>query len=63
MATDGKSKSRRGFAAMSEEKRVEIARRGGAAVPPEKRSFSVKPGLAAAAGKKGGPKSRKQRTR
>jgi general stress protein YciG len=51
-------KSRRGFAAMSPEKRREIATKGGASVPPERRSFSQDPGLAAMAGKKGGQASR-----
>lgn len=43
-----------GFAAMSAEKRLEIARRGGAAVKPENRSFAKDRSLAAAAGRKGG---------
>ncbi len=50
-------KAKRGFAAMSVEKRREIARKGGAAVPNEKRSFSQSPDLAAKAGRKGGEKS------
>ena len=50
-------KARRGFAAMSPEKRREIARKGGAAVPSEKRSFSQSPDLAAKAGRKGGETS------
>ena len=49
-----RTKSRRGFAAMSPEKRSEIARMGGLAVPAEKRSFSTDRSLAAAAGRKGG---------
>jgi general stress protein YciG len=52
--TDDRPKARRGFAAMSVEKRTEIARRGGAAVKPENRSFSQDPDLAARAGRKGG---------
>lgn len=48
------SKSKRGFAAMTPEKRREIAAKGGAAVPAEKRSFSQDRGLAASAGRAGG---------
>jgi len=51
-------KSRRGFAAMSPEKRREIAAKGGASVPVEKRSFSINRDLAATAGSKGGSVSR-----
>lgn len=51
-------KARRGFAAMSPEKRSAIARLGGAAVPADKRSFSQNPDLAVAAGRKGGEISR-----
>lgn len=47
-------KSRRGFAAMSKEKRTEIAKKGGASVPSEKRSFFANRDLAADAGRKGG---------
>lgn len=54
-------KSRRGFAAMSVEKRVEIARRGGQSVPAEKRSFSQQRDLASAAGRKGGLRSKSGR--
>lgn len=50
---DGGS-SNRGFAAMDEEKRREIAKKGGESVPDEKRSFSRDPELAAEAGRKGG---------
>jgi general stress protein YciG len=50
-------KAKRGFAAMSPEKRREIARKGGASVPSEKRSFSQSPDLAAKAGRKGGETS------
>jgi len=50
-------KAKRGFAAMSPEKRREIARLGGAAVPNEKRSFSQSHDLAAKAGRKGGENS------
>lgn len=52
------TKSRRGFAAMSVEKRTEIARKGGAGVPADKRSFSKSKDLAASAGRKGGEASR-----
>jgi general stress protein YciG len=51
-------KQRRGFAAMSEERRREIARKGGASVPSEKRSFSKNKELATEAGRKGGGISR-----
>jgi general stress protein YciG len=50
-------KKKMGFAAMSPEKRSEIARLGGASVPAERRSFSSTPGLAASAGAKGGAAS------
>ena len=46
--------SRRGFASLTPERRVEIARMGGAAVPTEKRAFSTNPDLAREAGRKGG---------
>jgi general stress protein YciG len=52
------TKSRRGFAAMSVEKRTEIARKGGANVPASKRSFSRDRDLAASAGRIGGEVSR-----
>lgn len=48
------SKSKRGFAGMSPERRREIASMGGKAVAPESRSFSRDASLAAAAGHKGG---------
>jgi uncharacterized protein len=54
MATKAESKSRQGFASMTEEKQRAIARKGGEAVPKEKRSFSQDRSLAAAAGRKGG---------
>ena len=44
----------RGFAAMSPEKRREIAAKGGASLAPEQRSFARNPELARAAGQKGG---------
>ena len=48
------TKAKRGFAAMSPEKRLEISRKGGASVRPENRSFSRNRDLAATAGRKGG---------
>ena len=47
--SEQRPKAKRGFAAMSPEKRREIARKGGASVPSEKRSFSQSPDLAAKA--------------
>jgi general stress protein YciG len=52
------TKSKRGFAGMTVERRTEIARKGGASVPGEKRSFAKDRDLAAAAGKTGGQNSR-----
>jgi general stress protein YciG len=46
--------SKRGFASMSPERRLEIARKGGAAVPAEKRSFAQNKQLAQEAGRRGG---------
>lgn len=46
--------TRRGFAAMDQQKRREIARKGGANVPHDKRSFAQNRALAAEAGRKGG---------
>lgn len=51
-------KKLKGFAAMSPEKRREIARKGGASVPSEKRTFSKNKELAQSAGKTGGSTSR-----
>lgn len=51
-------KSRRGFASMDPERLQRIARKGGASVPGDKRSFATNRELAAAAGRKGGEKSR-----
>lgn len=51
-------RARRGFAAMSAERRREIARKGGASVPSEKRSFAKDRDLAASAGRKGGEASK-----
>lgn len=49
-----KPKSKRGFAAMSPEKRREIASKGGSSVPADKRAFSRDRELASKAGEKGG---------
>lgn len=49
----------RGFAAMTKERRTEIARLGGAGVPGYKRSFALDKDLAASAGRKGGETSRR----
>jgi general stress protein YciG len=59
MTTDGEKDSntevpKRGFAAMEENKRRQIASRGGKSVPPEHRKFSTDPQLARHAGCKGG---------
>jgi general stress protein YciG len=54
----GQPSLRRGFAAMSPERRTEIAKKGGGSVPPEKRSFARDRKLAASAGRKGGEASR-----
>lgn len=59
MTDEEKPPAKRGFAAMTVERRLEIARKGGAAVPNSKRSFATTPGLAASAGSKGGSVSRK----
>lgn len=50
----------RGFAAMTPERRRELATKGGRSVPPGKRSFSRDRALAAEAGRRGGsaPKPR-----
>jgi len=53
--------SRRGFASMTPERRLEVARKGGAAVPREKRSFAQNSDLAREAGRKGGSMSHKNR--
>lgn len=52
-------KKPRGFAALTPERRLEIARKGGASVDPTKRSFATQKGLAATAGAKGGAASRR----
>ena len=54
MTTTMPGKSRRGFAAMTPERRREISAKGGASVPADKRSFAKDRALAASAGKKGG---------
>lgn len=53
------TKKPRGFAAMTPERRREIAAMGGAAVPAEKRSFATDPGSASEAGRKGGSVSKR----
>ena len=54
-------KKPRGFAAMTPEKRSQIARMGGSSVPPEKRAYAVNRALAAKAGSKGGKASRPEK--
>jgi uncharacterized protein len=49
--------SKRGFAAMDDDKQREISRKGGESVPDDKRSFSQDPKLASEAGRKGGEAS------
>jgi general stress protein YciG len=49
--------SKRGFAAMDDDKQREIAKKGGESVPDDKRSFSQDPKLASEAGRKGGESS------
>ena len=53
--------SKRGFASISPERQLEIARKGGAAVPAEKRAFSTNKELAQEAGRKGGAVSIRRR--
>ncbi len=53
--------SKRGFASMTKERQLELARKGGAAVPREKRSFAQDSTLARDAGRKGGSVSQKRR--
>lgn len=55
--TDQVEKQHRGFAAMSIEKRREIASKGGSSVPNHLRSFSQNRELATKAGRKGGQTS------
>ena len=52
--TDAPTKRLRGFAALSPERRREIAAKGGASVPADRRSFSQDRDLAARAGTIGG---------
>jgi uncharacterized protein len=56
-------KKKRGFALMSKERVVELAKIGGGLVPAEKRAFSRNPELARLAGSKGGRTPRKNRKR
>ena len=58
MTNEAPKKARRGFAAMTQAKRTELARKGGSSVPSHKRSFSKDRNLAAIAGRKGGEASR-----
>lgn len=53
--------SARGFASMSPERVIEIARKGGRGIKPENRSFSRSRELAAEAGRKGGLKAAARR--
>lgn len=53
-----KPKALRGFAAMSPERQLEIAKKAGASVPADKRSFYRNRALATEAGRKGGMASR-----
>lgn len=53
---------RRGFASLTPERRLEIARMGGAAVPAEKRSFARDQDLAREAGRRGGTNTHLNRT-
>lgn len=55
-----KPKLKRGFALLSPERRLEVARLGGSSVKPENRSFSAIAGLAQSAGKAGGSAVRKK---
>ncbi len=57
--TDIPTKAKRGFAAMSPEKRAAIAKLGGAGVPADKRSFSRDNKLARRAGAIGGSVSKR----
>lgn len=56
---DQPPKARRGFAAMSPERRKAVAALGGAAQAAEDRSFSRNRDLAVAAGRKGGQTPRR----
>ncbi|WP_309627804.1 general stress protein [Brevundimonas sp.] len=59
--TAGKRPLKRGFACMTPERRLEIARKGGASVPGEKRAFATNAELAREAGRKGGSVAIKRR--
>lgn len=63
MIRSRKRKAKRGFAAMTPEKRREIARKGGQSVKPENRAFAQNRDLAAEAGRKGGAQSPGKRRR
>lgn len=63
MIRSRKRKAKRGFAAMTPEKRREIARKGGQSVKPETRAFAQNRDLAAEAGRKGGAQSPGKRRR
>lgn len=56
MADDNSEKQRRGFAAMSDEARRELARRGGRAAHAQGRAHKFTPEEARVAGAKGGQK-------
>lgn len=56
-------KAKRGFAAMTPERRREIARKGGQSVKPENRAFAQNRELASDAGRKGGSQSPGKRRR
>ena len=56
-------KAKRGFAAMTPERRREIARKGGLSVKPENRAFAQNRDLAVEAGRKGGAQSPGKRRR
>lgn len=60
--TSSFEKKPRGFAAMSPERRREIAAKGGRSVEPQQRSFSRDPELAARAGRIGGERSPKSQS-
>jgi len=57
-----RTKSRRGFASMSPERRREISSMGGKSIPAESRSFSRQRDLASKAGQKGGLESGRKRS-
>jgi uncharacterized protein len=63
MVRTKRRKAKRGFAAMTPEKRREIARKGGLAVKPENRAFAQDRDLAVEAGRKGGAQSPGKRRR